>query len=258
MGSRTRVIRDLKKRGPAQSLSVGNTVATPPGIRPDLDFFSDLLFSSQTLDSMLDGLLSLAVLEVPGSSGASITLMDGATYRTSAHTSALFKAVDAVQYDEGLGPCLQAIQTGEIVEADFRNTAEWPGLGPRALEFGVVKVVAAPLLTGGELTGSINIYATAPDAFDEGTKETVGLVAQVLTILLRNFELYDRRGELVDQLYEALESRSAIDLAKGILMEREDIDSGDAFSKLRTESQARNIKVREVAMRIVQAREKST
>jgi GAF domain-containing protein len=205
---------------------------------------------------MLESLLTLATLEIPGSSGASITLRDEGTFRTSVHTSELFRQVDGIQYEETDGPCLQAIRTGEITHADFRDTERWPRVGPRSMEFGVKQVISAPLTLDGHNTGSLNVYATSWESFGAATEETVRLVAEVLVILLRNFELYDRRGEVIDQLQSALESRSTIDLAKGMLMEREGLDSDSAFTRLRRESQARNIKLRDVATRIVQAAEK--
>jgi ANTAR domain/GAF domain len=231
-------------------------VATAPELNADLDFLSDLLFSSQTLDSMLDALLQLAVNEVSGATGASITLTDGNGFRTSAHTSALFRKVDAIQYEEGFGPCLQTIRTGNVTHADFRNKYEWPGVGPRSLEYGVVEVMSGPLTGVGLDRGSLNIYATSADAFDETTEATVKLLGEVMSVLLRNYELYNRRGQVITQLHQALESRSVIDLAKGILMERETIDAGAAFDRLRSESQSRNIKVRDVANRIVRAEAK--
>ncbi len=55
----------------------------------------------------------------------------------------------------------------------------------------------------------------------------------------------------VEQLRQALASRGTIGQAQGILMERERITAGQAFDILRTASQHLNIKLRDVAERLV-------
>jgi AmiR/NasT family two-component response regulator len=57
----------------------------------------------------------------------------------------------------------------------------------------------------------------------------------------------------VEQLREAVESRDIIATAKGLLMAQERLSSDDAFEVLRRASQRENIRVREIATRMVQA-----
>jgi AmiR/NasT family two-component response regulator len=65
-------------------------------------------------------------------------------------------------------------------------------------------------------------------------------------------ELSDAQRQ-VDQLREAVESRDIIATAKGLLMAQERLSSTDAFEVLRRASQRENIRVREIATRMVQA-----
>jgi hypothetical protein len=62
-------------------------------------------------------------------------------------------------------------------------------------------------------------------------------------------ELAARREE---QLRKATESRALIGQAVGILVERHRLLPGDAFERLRAASQHRNIKLREIAERVIQ------
>ena len=62
-------------------------------------------------------------------------------------------------------------------------------------------------------------------------------------------------AELVEneaQLQEALQSRDVIGQAKGILMEREDVNEVEAFQMLKTISQRLNIKIRAVSVLLIQ------
>jgi AmiR/NasT family two-component response regulator len=64
------------------------------------------------------------------------------------------------------------------------------------------------------------------------------------------FSVVEREG----QFYSALASRDHIGQAKGILMERFDIDSVQAFDMLRRLSQESNTPIRALAERVITAR----
>ncbi len=64
--------------------------------------------------------------------------------------------------------------------------------------------------------------------------------------LLRHAEA-ERLGEKVDQLETALERRTVIERAKGILMERHGIGAEDAFERLRSHARSHNRRVVDVA-----------
>jgi len=57
--------------------------------------------------------------------------------------------------------------------------------------------------------------------------------------------------DLADTLQTALVSRAIIDHARGVLMGRQRIDADAAFDLLRSASQRENVKVRDIAQRIV-------
>ena len=57
--------------------------------------------------------------------------------------------------------------------------------------------------------------------------------------------------KLSEQLSEAIKSREVIGQAKGILMVREDVSDDEAFEMLKNVSQNENMKVRDVAQRVV-------
>lgn len=66
-----------------------------------------------------------------------------------------------------------------------------------------------------------------------------------------NAGAYHQALELSRHLEEALKSRDVIGQAKGIIMERERATADQAFDMLRKVSQARNVKLREVADLVV-------
>jgi AmiR/NasT family two-component response regulator len=77
-------------------------------------------------------------------------------------------------------------------------------------------------------------------------------LATTASVVLANVAAYWEAFELGQQLGEAMQSRAIIEQAKGILMARSpDLDADGAFDLLRKASQRENVKLREVAERIV-------
>ena len=62
---------------------------------------------------------------------------------------------------------------------------------------------------------------------------------------------YEDARDMADHLQRALESRSVIDQAKGILMERYKLTADSAFQTLARVSMQTNIKLRELAETLV-------
>jgi AmiR/NasT family two-component response regulator len=68
----------------------------------------------------------------------------------------------------------------------------------------------------------------------------------------------DETRRLAEQLAEAMKSRAIIDQAMGVVMARERCDAATAMDMLRRASQTANVKVREIAERLVQDAANST
>jgi AmiR/NasT family two-component response regulator len=76
---------------------------------------------------------------------------------------------------------------------------------------------------------------------------TAASVQGAIEVARRRHAEAARLGEKVDQLETALERRTAIERAKGILMERHGVDDAEAFERLRSHARSTNRKVVEVS-----------
>jgi ANTAR domain len=103
----------------------------------------------------------------------------------------------------------------------------------------------------GSLAGSLNVYASAPDAFDTEAQETGLVVAAHASVAAGAVRQREDLEEMSHHLNQALSTRDVIGQAKGILMERLRIPPEDAFDALRRASQHLNVKLREVALNLV-------
>ena len=75
--------------------------------------------------------------------------------------------------------------------------------------------------------------------------------AEPAAALVVNALLFWEARDLADNLQTALAGRAVIDQAKGILMGQQRVDADAAFDMLRRASQRENVKLRDIAQRVV-------
>jgi hypothetical protein len=92
--------------------------------------------------------------------------------------------------------------------------------------------------------GGFNLYANAPGQIGAETRQLGGMFANLAAIALG----WNRQNQTLNQ---ALETRTVIGEAVGIVMERYRLDPDRAFNFLIRTSQTANIKLREVAAGVV-------
>lgn len=199
-----------------------------------------------SVDEVLAG-VTLTVLDViPGAAVAGFLLFTKAgKFETKAATADLMYEIDRLQIENGEGPCIEAAVDELIVRTDdFQREQRWPHYSAEVLNLGVRSALSFKLYTSQRNAGALNIFSFEPEAFgpeDEG-------VGQVLAAHAAAAILASRQGE---QLQSALSSRDLIGQAKGIIMERYNVDAVRAFELLRELSQTENVKLVDVAKRVI-------
>lgn len=185
-------------------------------------------------------------MEAVGTQLAGITIVRGhGRFETVGPSAPAVVEADRRQHDLGEGPCLDAptpFQT--VMSADLGSDGRWPHWGPAAVDLGFRSVVAAQLHAGGGRIGTLHLYGHRVRQFSREDIEVAQLLAQHAAAGLAAARL--REG-----LLNALDSRTAIGQAQGIVMERFGVDADQAFAVLRRYSQDGNVKLAEVAHRLV-------
>jgi len=199
----------------------------------------------------LDDLVNLAVERVPSARWASLTVLRARKFRTEATTDPAATTADALQYEMGFGPCVDAVRDDSVyVSGDVAGDQRWPKWGARVhAELGVRSVLAQRLRLSGDcgVIAALNIYSEAGDAFDEHAR-AVGLVLATQGGLLMNAMLANDR---VRNLQRALESNREIGVAVGVLMHEHRLSRTQAFDVLRAASQDSNRKLTAIASEVV-------
>jgi hypothetical protein len=193
-----------------------------------------------------DGLVDFAARVVPHALGAGLTLVRGTRPPTTlAASSDLAAQVDAIEYETGEGPCLDAIEHDDInVVQDLATDRRWPRFGERAVrETPVRSMIGVRIFLSGDSRGALNLYAAQPHAL---TDLDVGMSAMMSTLssLALQHAVERQRGV---HLELALESSRFIGMAMGVLMSSRLLTPDQAFDELRRASQRTGRKLRDVA-----------
>jgi GAF domain-containing protein len=213
-----------------------------------------LLLSTTDVTDFLQQLtvLSIQVVTIaPVSCG--ITMRYDANTITVASSDERANALDETQYRNHAGPCLEAMQTGQLVlSQDSRIEQRWPPYIATAVRQGLRCSMSVPL-GAAELTfGAMNIYGfDRPNLFGEAEQRQFQLFAAQASGALRLATRQVRDAALLNQLEEALNSRSVIDQAIGILIGRHHVTAAEAFDLLRRQSQNSHRKLRDIATDLV-------
>jgi GAF domain-containing protein len=228
-----------------------------PDLLDALHKLSSLLASDDAFQQTLQTVVDLSVGTLPGCDAAGVTLRIRGKDRTAAASDSFTLAIDNIQYEQGEGPCVHALENDEVVRIeDISQESRWPDFTRQAAQSQLRSSLSQPLRENGTI-GALNLYSKTERAFDERAIAVSGIFAKQASVALQNARTYTAARELSDQLNEALQSRDVIGQAKGILMEREGISDQEAFDMLRKASQGANVKLRQIAERVVQEKQKS-
>ena len=216
------------------------------------------LVTDAPVGETLQRVATVATGAIEGAEIAGISMLGpGGSPTTRIYTDETSPDVDQAQYDSGRGPCLDAWRERRTVRIDDMADATdiYPEFARAALDHGIPSVLSLALVAGGEGLGALNLYARRARAFTKEDEELGEELAAAAATVLANSSAYWSAFELSEGLTEAMRSRAVIEQAKGILMARSpDLDADGAFDVLRRASQRENVKLRDIAQRIVQRR----
>jgi GAF domain-containing protein len=200
----------------------------------------------------LQRVVDLAPEGITGCSMACITLLEPAGALTAAASSQVAARVDALEFERGVGPALDAYRDQTMMRIESTDTeVRWPEFCRSAAAAGIHSAITLPLAVHGDGIGTLSLYSTVEGGFSEAAERAGVVFALHASVTLQNARAYWLTDELRRNLLFALETRGVIDQAKGILMSREGITADQAFEVLRRASQRSNRKVHDIAEEIV-------
>lgn len=143
------------------------------------------------------------------------------------------------------GPCTQAMADRRWVHAEAGGFDLWPHYAPVAHELELRAQSAEPLVAGGKAVGVFTLYATRDRVIGERTRRVHRALAGAATVLVE-------RLVTAENLELALESRTVISEAVGVLRERYGLGSEQAWAYLKRTASTREVKLRVVAESVIE------
>lgn len=221
---------------------------------------ADTLVTDFDVPDFLHGLADRCV-QLLGADAAGLMLADQrGTLEVIASSSEQMRLVELFQLQNDQGPCLECFQTGAPVhEAYLAGASErWPLFAPAAAGAGFGAVQAIPMRLRDEVIGAMNLLMRAPGRLDQTGLQVAQALADVATIGLLHERNLRHQEVLAEQLQGALNSRIAIEQAKGVLAERLGVDMDQAFTLLRGQARQQNRRLAELAGAVARGSEDMT
>ncbi len=171
------------------------------------------------------------------------------------HSGAASVGLDALQFQLGQGPSVDAVATGDLVMApDLSDaaTARWSAFTPVALELGVQAAFAFPLRIGAISLGSMLAYRASAGPLGAGAMDDALALAEAAALAL----LAPPRGgaDVGSWLQRPSAYRAEGHQATGMVSVQLDVDLADALVRLRAHAFSQGLSVDEVAADVVARR----
>ncbi|MFE0822214.1 GAF and ANTAR domain-containing protein [Streptomyces sp. NPDC058847] len=208
------------------------------------------LLAQESVNDTLKRITFSATELVEGCDAAGILILRGNQVQSLAPTDQVVVESDELQGRVGEGPCFDAARTAvgqrQFRIADFTDQARrWPKYVPEARKLNLGSMMGFLLFTEDEDLGALNLYSFRPGAFTEASETAGWLLASHAAVAFSSARTHA-------QLQQAIGTRHTIGEAMGILMGRHRISEDQAFATLRRYSQDHNVKLRDVARRVVE------
>ncbi|MBG6185375.1 GAF domain-containing protein [Arthrobacter sp. CAN_A214] len=211
----------------------------------------DMVLASEHVQQFLDGLVTIASAAFTSAYGevfCGVTLLRPRSMASVASSSDEARLMDEVQYGFDDGPCLRAAREGNTVHIpDFRTESRFPQYREAIAGHGIRSALGIPIRLEAGASAGLDFYSTEPNAFTDTSIAVAEGIARDASKSLRLAVRIATLDDASEQLRAAMESRTAIDLAVGAIMGQNRCSQDEAVAILRTASNGRNIKLRDLA-----------
>lgn len=189
--------------------------------------------------------------------GAGLMLADpNGQLRVMAASSEEARVLELFELQNRQGPCLDSYQAGAAVSAvaDTEQTQRWPLVAEHFRQLGYGPVYAFPMRLRDQTIGALNLFRTPESPLSDDDLTIAQAMSDAATISVLQHRAAEAHGRLAAQLQTALNSRIAIEQAKGVIAQYADVDMDQAFAILRRHARNTNQGLSDLAAGIASGR----
>ncbi|MDQ0767899.1 hypothetical protein QF031_000648 [Pseudarthrobacter defluvii] len=234
-----------------------------PTVIEPADRLQSILVGAETAVEFLSGLSKLAAAAVSEAAGdeveCAVTVRVRRRPTTVAGSSKRAVELDEIEQDLGDGPCIAALrQMTPVVIDHVAADKRWPELDRSFADAGVHSSLGIPLEISGTARAALNFFASKPRAFTPDVYDkALGFAAAAHDTLRLSVRINTAENRAED-LEAAMQSRTAINLACGVIMAQNRCSQAEAMEILTKVSSNRNRKLRDVATELIEQLSGST
>jgi GAF domain-containing protein len=214
---------------------------------------ADTLVGDYDLIDLLHGLTS-ACVDLLGTAAAGIMLSDQqGNLRVMASSTEQARLLELFELQNDEGPCLDSFRQSRPIEFVRLGDAQerWPRFVTAASDAGFGAVQALPMRLRDQTIGALNLFYRAEQPLPSSDAHVAQALADVATIGILQQRSIDRSEQLAQQLQAALDTRTVIEQAKGVLAERGSLPMDVAFEVLRRYCRSQRLHLADTARGIV-------
>jgi hypothetical protein len=215
----------------------------------------DMVLDSSDITGFLDELVKLAADTLSGADRevfCGVTLLRPRTKGTVASSSKQAHLMDEIQYPFDDGPCLRAAREGQVYSVDdFRTEGRFGDYSKAIADHGIRSALGVPIPLDGLAAAGLNLYSPQTNAFDGDAIAAATRFAREASVSLRMAVRVAHLTDMGNHLKAAMNSRTIIDVAAGIIMGQNRCSHHAAMTILKAASSGRNTKLADVAMMVV-------
>jgi hypothetical protein len=217
----------------------------------------DMVLESADVEGFLTNLAKLAAARFSSPDGevlAAVTLLRPRTKTTVASSNNHAQQMDEVQYAFDDGPCLRAARQQQThTVTDFRSETRFGGYPDAIAKHGIFSAIGVPIPLDGDAQAGQNLYAPDADHFTAEDIAEAEVLARQASKSLRTAVRIAKATDASSHLKAAMDTRTIIDVAAGIIMAQNRCSHATAMTILKAASSGRNMKLNAVATVVVQS-----
>ncbi|WP_458781280.1 GAF and ANTAR domain-containing protein [Arthrobacter sp. D3-16] len=216
----------------------------------------DLIIGTDSVAEFLGSLADVAAATISRSAGTAVEC--GVTLRrhrasvTVGGSSDRAMDLDRIEQQAGPGPCMSALRTkSPVLLGDTRSDPRWPEYQKQLMDHGCFTSLGVPMELNEEASAALNFFASHAGVFSEATVRDAAGFAEIAGHAVRLAVKVATIQGVAQDMESAMKSRTAIDLACGIVIAQNRCSQSEAMRILTKASSTRNQKLRDLAVEIV-------
>ena len=212
----------------------------------------DHIIGSENVAEFLQRLSVMAAAAVSRATSSKVecgvTLKRRRRTATVAGSSPRALLLDKIEQSIGDGPCIEALRIkAPVLLSNMETDPRWPAYRDALAAEGCLGTLGVPLELGEESAAALNFFAFSSGVFTDSVIQEAQDFADIAGGAVRLAVRLGTAQSLAEDLTAAMESRTSIDLACGVIMGQNRCSQAEAMAILTKVSSNRNQKLRLVA-----------